>query len=142
MNILPGVNMQSNHALVWINHRSAYVIHIDHDREEVTSINAQHSKEHLHHKAHTVGDGNSKPHPDYYLNVVNAVGNCAEVLVVGPADAKTEFVKFAEKSHPDFAKHIVKVETLDRATMGELIDHARHYFAMVKPRLGPQQHHA
>jgi stalled ribosome rescue protein Dom34 len=132
--------MQSNHALIWLDHRSAYVIHIDSEHEEVTSINSQHGKEHLHHKAHTVGDGNSKAHPDYFLNVVTAVGNSAEILVVGPADAKTEFVKFVEKSHPEFAKRIVKVETLDRVTTGELIDRARHYFAMVKPRLGPQLH--
>jgi stalled ribosome rescue protein Dom34 len=130
--------MPSNHALVWINHRSAHIIHVARDHEEVTSINMHHSKEHLHHKANTVGDGNSKPHADYFLDVVNAVGNTDAVLIAGPADAKTEFVKFAKKHHPDFAKHIVKVETLDRATIGELADHARHYFGLLKPRLGQQ----
>ena len=134
--------MQSNHTVVWIDHRSAYVVHLDRDNEEIIVINANHGKEHLHHKADSIGDGNIKPHPDFLLNVANAIGKRGEVLITGPADAKTEFMKFIEKSHADLARRIVKVETLDRVTTGELVDHARNFFAIAKPRLGPQHHAA
>ena len=131
--------MQSHHALVWLDHRSAYVIHLDRESETVTPVAAHHGKEHLHHKADAIGDGNIKPHPDYFRAVLAAIGDSTEIMLTGPADAKTEFHKFAEQHQPALAKCIVKIETLDRATPGELIDHARHFFARLKPRLGP--HH-
>ena len=129
--------MQTHHALVWIDHRSAIVIHFDRESENVTDVVSKHGKEHLHHKADVVGDGNIKPHADYFIDVMDAVGSSDQILLMGPADAKTEFVKYAEKHRPALAKFIVKVETMDRASPGELIDHARHFFSMLKPRLGP-----
>ena len=132
--------MQSNHALVWLDHRSAYVIHLDLASEEITSVTAKHGKEYLHHKADAIGDGNIKPHADYFVDVMAAIGKSSEILLVGPADAKTEFAKYAEKHRPELAKCIVKIETMDRASTGELVDHARHYFSMLKPRLGARHH--
>ena len=66
--------MKTNHALVWIDHRSAQVIHFDREMDEVTTVTSKHGNEHLHHKAKTVGDGNSKSHPDYFIDVVNQRG--------------------------------------------------------------------
>jgi stalled ribosome rescue protein Dom34 len=128
--------MKTYHALVWIDHRSATVIHFDRESENVTEVASKHGKEHLHHKADVVGDGNIKLHADYFIDVMDAIGTSNEILLVGPADAKTEFVKYAETHRPAVAKSIVKVETMDRASSGELIDHARHFFSMLKPRLG------
>ena len=131
--------MSSHHALIWLDHRSAYVIHLDRETESITSVVSHHGKEHLHHKADAVGDGNIKPHADYFRDVLAAIGDSTEIILTGPADAKTEFLKFAEQHQPALAKCIVKVKALDRITTGELIDHARHFFSMIKPRLGP--HH-
>ncbi len=127
--------MQSHYALVWIDHRSAIIIHLDRETETITEVVSKHGKEHLHHKADAVGDGNVKPHPDYFVDVMNAIGTSDEILLVGPADAKTEFVKYAEAHRPALAKFVVKVETIDRATPGQLTDYARHFFSMLKPRL-------
>ncbi len=128
--------MQSHHALVWIDHRSATVIHIDRETEKATQVQSHHGKEHLHHKADAVGDGNIKPHADYFVNIMDVIGSSEEILLVGPADAKTEFVKYLEEHRPALAKAIVKVETMDRVSAGELVDHARHFFSMLKPRQG------
>ncbi len=132
--------MQTNHALVWIDHRSAQVIHFDRETDEVTTVTSKHGNEHLHHKAMATGDGNVKSHPDYFIDVISAIGESAEILVVGPADAKTEFRKYAESHRPELAKRIVKVEPMDHASSGQLIDYARHFFAMPKVRLGPHHH--
>ncbi len=132
--------MQTNHALVWIDHRSAHVVHFDREIDEVTTVTSKHGNEHLHHKSMAVGDGNSKSHPDFFIDVISAIGESAEILVVGPADAKTEFQKYTECHHPEMAKRIVKVEPMDRATPGQLTDYARHFFAMPKTRLGPHHH--
>ena len=131
--------MQTNHALVWIDHRHAQVVHFDRETDEVTTVTSKHGNEHLHHKAMSTGDGNVKAHSDFFVDVISAVGESAEVLVAGPADAKTEFRKWAESHRPEFAKRIVKMEPMDHASAGQLVDHARLYFAMPKARLGP--HH-
>ena len=128
--------MQSHHALVWIDHRSAIIVHLDREAEKITNVASNHGKEHLHHKRDAIGDGNIKPHTDYFVAVMDASGSSDEILLTGPADAKTEFANYAAIQRPALSKCIVKVETLDRATPGELIDHARHYFSMLKPRLG------
>jgi stalled ribosome rescue protein Dom34 len=128
--------MQTHHALIWIDHRTATVIHVDRETDNITEVALKHGKEYLHHKADVVGDGNVKPHADYFVDVMDAVGTSDEILLVGPADAKIEFVKYAEKHRPALAKFIVKVETMDRTSPGALIDHARHFFSMLKPRLG------
>ena len=132
--------MQTNHALVWIDHRSAQVIHFDRENDEATTVTSKHGNEHLHHKADAVGDGNSKSHPDYFIDVMTAIGESAEILLVGPADSKTEFRKYAESHRPELAKCIVKVEPMDRVSSGKLVDYARHFFAMQKTRLGPNHH--
>ena len=132
--------MQTNHALVWIDHRHAQVVHFDRENDQITTVTSKHGNEHLHHKADAVGDGNSKSHPDYFIDVMSAVGESAEILLVGPADAKTEFHKYADSHRPEFSKRIVKVEPMDHAWAGQLIDHARHFFAMPKARLGPHHH--
>jgi stalled ribosome rescue protein Dom34 len=133
---LIGEYMQTHHCLVWIDHRSAMVIHFDRENEKIVEVMCKHGKEHLHHKADAVGDGNIKLHRDYFVDVMDAIGTSDEILLAGPADAKTEFVKYAKTHRPQLANFIVKVETMDRATPGELVDHARHYFSMLKPRLG------
>ncbi len=128
--------MQSHHALVWIDHRSATIIHLDRETETITEVKSKHGKENLHSKS-VVGDGNIKPHPDYFVDVMDAIGTSDEILLVGPADAKTEFIKYAEAHRPELAKFVVKVEAMDRVTSGVMIDRARHFFSMLKPRLGP-----
>lgn len=108
--------MQTNHSVVWIDHRSAQVIHFDHEKDDVTTVTSKHGKEHLHHKEMTIGDGNCKSHPDYFVDVMSAIGESDEILLVGPADAKTEFRKYAESHRPEVAKRIVKVEPMDRVS--------------------------
>lgn len=41
--------MLTNHALVWIDYRSAQVIHFDREKDEVTTVTSKHGNEHLHH---------------------------------------------------------------------------------------------
>ena len=127
----------ANHAVVWIDHRHAQVMHIEHERDALQIINAAEEKEHLHHRANAVGDGKSRPHPEYFRNVIAAVGASKEILVVGPSGAKTELLKFAKQHAKDFAQRVGKIETLGRISTGEQADYARHFFGMNKPRLMP-----
>jgi len=128
--------MQFHSAVIWIDHELAHVAKFSREEEEeFQTIHAMHGKEHLHHKSGVIGAGNSPPHPDYYHHVITTVGNIPEVLVVGPADAKLEFMKYAQQHNMAFTSNVVKVETLDRVTPGELIAYARRFFHEKKPRI-------
>ena len=50
------------------------------------------------------------------------------ILIVGPASAKHEFVKFVHEHHRSLASKIVGVETADHPTGKEIVAHARRYF--------------
>jgi hypothetical protein len=60
------------------------------------------------------------------------------VLITGPANAKTELVKWIHQHEPRLMQIIVGIETVDHPSDGELVDHARHYFK-AEDRMLPQR---
>jgi len=83
--------------------------------------------------AERAGDHGEPPeHPDdarhFFDDVARALDGVDSVLIVGPASAKHEFVKFVHEHHRPLASKIVGVETADHPTGGEIVAHARSYF--------------
>ncbi len=132
---LRDTKMQFHNAAIWIDHETAHITRFNREEEDFHVIHATHSKEQLHHKSGSIGAGNVPPHRDYFRHIISTVGDIPEVLIVGPADAKNELMKYAEQHSKDFVSHVVKVETLDRVTQGELIAYARRFFHEKKPRI-------
>ncbi|MDB5643537.1 MAG: hypothetical protein JWN07_2854 [Hyphomicrobiales bacterium] len=104
--------MSHFHAAVWIDHREAHVFHFNADEAEKLVLKAQ----------HTVGDER------FLHNVAAALADAGEILITGPASAKTELVKHIAKHDPQVFARVVGVETSDHPTDGQLLAHARHYF--------------
>ena len=84
-------------------------------------------------------DAGSREHPDdarhFFDDVTRGLDGVDSVLVVGPASAKHEFVKFVHENHRPLVSKIVGVETADHPTGGEIVAHARSYFK-VSDRMG------
>jgi hypothetical protein len=134
--------MKTRHALVWIDHHTATVVHVSRDTESIEVVASTHTPDQLHVKAHkslAADDGNALPDTTYLANVIDAVDLQAEVLLVGPADAKHELMKYAEQHEKTFSKRVIKIENMERASHGELTHHARRFFGLSKPRLGPRK---
>lgn len=134
--------MKTHHALVWIDHHTAVVVHVGRDGEGVETIKAANTPDQLHVKAHkslAAGDGNAPLDTAFIHAVIAAVDPNAEILLTGPAGAKQELMKHAEQHDKAFHKRVIKIETMERATHGELTHHARHFFGFTKPRLGPRK---
>jgi len=117
------------HAVVWIDHREAKVFHFSASEVEAKTIHAETPKKHLHHKHGSIGSGHAKEDQEYFHKVVEAVADAGVILITGPANAKTELVKHIEKHDPAIRSKIAAVETLDHPTPGEIVAHARKYFA-------------
>lgn len=116
------------HAVIWIDHQDAHVIGFgagENTRQHIRS-NGPH---HIHHKAGDVGSGHLHDAPAFFRAVADALSGFREILVVGPAETKQELVSFLNKNRPGLVPLILGVEAMGHASEGEIVDHARRFFA-------------
>ncbi len=123
--------MTFKHAVIWIDHSEAHVIHFDAEASESEVVKTKSTHPHLHHKSGSVGAGHSRASDDYLRSVVEAVADAGEVLVVGPGSAKLELIRYAEKHAPKTAEKILGVETVDHPTDRQLLAYARKTFVRI-----------
>jgi stalled ribosome rescue protein Dom34 len=114
------------HAVVWLDHSEAHVLHFTPEEMEAAHIQSKQPHKHLHAK-HTVHE---KHHADggYYHDVVQALRGAKEILVCGPGAAKLELLRYVHKHAHDLDPLVVGVETVDHPSDGQLLKHARSYF--------------
>ncbi len=116
------------HAVVWIDHREARVFHFSPTDVEKLVLHPDHPTKHIHHKANSIGSGHASEDQDYFHAVMQAVADAGAVLIVGPANAKTELIKHMHHHDPERIKTIAGVETVDHPSDASLIAYARTYF--------------
>ncbi len=91
---------------------------------------------HLHHKANTIGSGHAAPDLKFLAQVMDAVRDAGQILIIGPAGAKTELAKYVRQQDSEIGDRIVAVEAADHSSDGEIIAYARQYFGMRPARVG------
>ena len=121
--------MHKNHAVIWMDHREAHVLYFAGGQDE--SIHSQSTHTHLHHKAHEIGSGNAPEDRKFFDNVIAALKDVGEILIIGPGSAKAEFATYIQAHHPEIAKHIAGVETVDHPTDPQVLAYAKKYFARI-----------
>ena len=120
--------MSHYHALVWLDHVEAHVMHISPDDVERSVVHPKKAHHKLHARAGTLGDGRAPEDQDYYHRVVLALQGATEILIVGPAQAKLQLLKHIHAHDPALVSKVVGVETVDHPSDGQLVDYARKYF--------------
>lgn len=126
------------HAVIWIDHHEAHVIHFNIDQADETVVHATHSPKHLHSKAGSASGTHVTNEPEFYRDVAEAAATAQEILIAGPSSAKTEFVKYLHKHAPGTFDHVSGIETMARVTDNQLLAEARRYFASAD-RMQPQK---
>ena len=126
------------HAVVWIDHREARVFHFNPTDAEKLVLRPEHPVKHIHHKANSIGSGHAAADHEFLQAVAQSIADAGAVLITGPAGAKTELVKHISQHDPQLMKIIVGIETVDHPSDGQLLAHARHYFA-TEDRMLPQR---
>ncbi len=125
------------HAVVWLDHRDALVLGFGTAGETTKKTVKNDGPDHIHHKAGSVGSGHAPEPVAYLTDVADALAGFREILILGPAETKTEFHSFLEQNRPEVAKCVIGVEAMEQASEGEILDHARHFFAQAD-RMTPQ----
>jgi stalled ribosome rescue protein Dom34 len=128
--------MDNFHAVVWIDHNEAHVIHFNRDTDEELTVHSRHRKGHLHHKRGQIGSGRAPEDQQFFDHVAGALAGAGEILIVGPANAKDEFGKHLRAYNKALAAAVVGFERVDHPTDGQLLNFARHYFHAVD-QMGP-----
>ena len=118
------------HAIVWIDHREARIFHFNVSEIDRLVLHPHNPTRHIHHKANTIGSGHAAEDHAFLQRVAEAIADAGVVLITGPANAKTELVKHIAAHVPALSAKIAGVETVDHPTDGELVAHARKYFAV------------
>lgn len=120
--------MPHYHAVVWLDHSEAHVMHISPEDVEKSIIHPSKPHQHLHSRRGTLGSGKAPPDKTFFPAVVDALEGAEEILVLGPAQAKLELIKHINHHTPDLSYKVVGVETVDHPSDGQIVAYARKYF--------------
>lgn len=120
--------MSHFHGVVWLDHHEARIFEFNEDDTEKSVVRPKHPVKHLHVKSGTLSSWRAPEDKAYFKEVAGAVSDAGEILVVGPANAKLEFVKYLNANAKPVADKVVGIETVDHPTDGQLVAYARNYF--------------
>ena len=123
--------MSFNHAVIWLDHQEAHVIHFSAEESESETIKTKSSHKNLHHKRGSVSGAHSEIDQTYLHEVIHAAADAKEILIVGPGFAKTELMKHIAKHDHAILNKVVAVESVDHPTDGQLLAYAKKYFVKV-----------
>jgi stalled ribosome rescue protein Dom34 len=123
------------HAIVWIDHAQAKVFHIGLSGEDEVVLHPHLPTRHLHHKANSIGSGHAGFDKEFFAQVMNAVSDAGEILIIGPAGAKTELAKYLREQHPNVGERIVAVEAADHPSDPEIVAYAKRHFRIGTARI-------
>jgi stalled ribosome rescue protein Dom34 len=120
--------MSHYHAVVWLDHNEARVMHISPNDVEKSVVHPTNPARHLQHKRGSVSGSRQPEDQQYYHEIVEALSGAAEILIVGPAHAKLELIKHIHAHDPEVVNKVIGVETVDHPGDGQLLAFARKYF--------------
>jgi stalled ribosome rescue protein Dom34 len=129
--------MAHYHAVVWLDHTEAHVMHVSPDDVEKSIVYPSQPHQHLHVKSGTMGSGRHAEDKTYYHAIVEALKGAKEILVVGPASAKLQLVKHIHAHDKEMVELIVGIETVDHPTDAQVVAYARKYFIAKDKMLSP-----
>ena len=113
--------MSELHAVVWVDHQHAQVLHLDAGSGQAHKIKA--------HSHHTCQHGSQvRTEHEFFGEVCDALAGIKEILVAGAHGAQADFRHYVEKHRAHLGPQIVGWETVDRPTDGQLAALARKFF--------------
>jgi len=122
-------NTAHYHAVVWLDHHEARIIHFNADAADKEVVRPAHPPRHLHIKAGSASGTHIAADPAFFRDIAQACDAVPAVLLVGPSTAKTEFMAYLHQHAPRTVQHIQGVETLALVTDPQLLAAGRRFFA-------------
>jgi len=119
---------------LWIDHRKAVIVSITGDLEETKSITSNMEK-HVRFSGGAQKDSEEDQRDrrfaghlnKYYDEVISFIQDAESILIVGPGEAKVEFIKRLESE--TLIGKIVGLETADKMTNPQIVAKIREHFS-------------
>lgn len=121
--------MSSTHVVIWLDHVEAHIIHFTADTAAGEVLKAHSMHPHLHVKAGNMTGGKAAETTRYFEDIISAVQNSKEILLMGPGLEKDVLMKYIVTHHKALAEKIVAALTSDHPTDPQILAFARKYFA-------------
>ena len=115
------------HAIVWIDHEQAKVFHLGLSGSNQLTLHPHLPTRHIRHTAGSSGSGHLHEDKQLMKDVATALGDAGEILIIGPASAKTELAKYL-REETAIGDKIVGVEAADHPTDPEIIAYGKKHF--------------
>jgi hypothetical protein len=116
------------HVVVWIDATEARIVSVEANATgEVVDRPDGHKHHHRSRAGSREGYRTTVDHV-FFQRVANDLANAKSFMVIGPANAKTEFVKHLHRFDPQLFPRLSAVESADQMTDGQLADLARMHF--------------
>jgi len=120
---------------LWIDHRKTVFVTITGETDEITSLLSNMEKRVRYSgeaEEDSGEDQRDKRYLDhlskYYKEVISRVKNAQSILVMGPGEAKNQFVK--QLQDEGYNGLIVGIETVDKMTDRQIAARVRHHFTI------------
>jgi stalled ribosome rescue protein Dom34 len=120
-------SMKHRHTAVWLDHHEAKIYHVEPKDFELSKVSAPHH--HVKRKAEQQGT-HSVQHV-FFGDIALLLKDSEELLIVGPASAKLDFIRYLHKHEHELEAKVLGVETLDHPSDGQLVAYVRHYFKVL-----------
>ena len=120
--------MQTQHAVVWLDHREAKLFFFDRDHAQELRLAASDPVDQMHKHAGTRDGFRAGMDVALMNEIAEALEPAAEWLLIGPGSAKDELAKHIARHHHTLASRIVGVENADHPTDGQILAMARKFF--------------
>jgi stalled ribosome rescue protein Dom34 len=127
--------MSTYHSIVWIDHDKAVVWNFTDDAQTKSVVKAHDQDKHTHIRKSPHGGHKTPDNIEFFDGISKVLAGVREILVIGPAQTKDDFLTFLRKKHPQIRSEIVAVESADHPTDPELLAYARKYFTVFDRRI-------
>jgi hypothetical protein len=121
--------MNRFHAVIWLDHQQAQVVHFD-----ATESQAQTVRSH-HHPTAQHGSEVRAVH-EFFGHVCDALQGTPEVLVTGGRTTLADFRHYVEKHRAALGPHVMGWEVVDHPTPAQLVALARQRFVALDRMAG------
>jgi stalled ribosome rescue protein Dom34 len=122
---------QSSHAVVWLDHAEAHILHFS--AEDVQNKFAGDPRQRLHHRRDGTDAVRAAEDHAYFGKIAESLTDAKEILVAGPATAKAAFVNHLNEHAHAVRSKVIAIETVDHPGNADLLNYARKHFRSINP---------
>ena len=125
-----------HHAALWIDHHEAHIVYFNTDDMEEHVVHAPKSSQHIHSKAGSASGTHLHGNAEFFGQVADMLAPARSILILGPSEAKSEFVAFLDRQGLGVRKAIAGIRGAQQMTDRQLVAEARRFFK-ASDRLNP-----